>query len=220
MAVFWVVGRGRTLFEAEVPGRQECWPLWCKFQHSFHPGWLMESVSAWHPPDDSYCACDISWNSQSEGKSLYSVLGIQFSSSSAPCCFWSEPADCHYRSENETQAEGDRIEKWKEPGAPMMSLNPDVSQPPDLPNCWTFCSERQMSYCLRRVKLRFPWPASCKQIPQGWIEHKDELSQMSPNTHQCSRPFQERSFCHCVQIEIDYDFKKFFNEWNFALNDS
>lgn len=62
-----------------------------------------------------------------------------------------------------------------------------------------------MSYCLRHVKLRFLLLASFKQIPQGWIEDKDEFLQ---------------SFCHCVRREDDYDFKKFFNEWNLALNDS
>lgn len=58
------------------------------------------------------------WNSQSEGKSLYSVLGRIF------CSFSSGSRCVNLQTENETHAGDDRIEKWKEPGALMMSPEP------------------------------------------------------------------------------------------------
>lgn len=60
----------------------------------------------------------ICWNSQSEEKSLYSVLGGIF------CSFSSGSRCVNLQTENETHAGDDRIEKWKEPGALMMSPEP------------------------------------------------------------------------------------------------
>lgn len=58
------------------------------------------------------------WNSQSEGKSLYSVFGGIF-------CSFSSGSHCvNLQTENETHAGDDRVEKWKEPGALMMSPEP------------------------------------------------------------------------------------------------
>ena len=73
-------------------------------------------MSTWHPLGDSYCAYNRSWN-RVTGRVYIPCLGEYSSLFLLVQVNLQLPQPSCYQTENEAQAEDDRLEKWEGPGA-------------------------------------------------------------------------------------------------------